>query len=121
MSVTAPVPPLFDLVSEEPWARESRRQAVSTGGPLGPVVMRSLDARQARHYEITLRHAWPVQVKRLQDLWIQTRFGALPMTYVHPEDGTLLVQFEDLRITRRHSSADVARVVVSLVEALGLA
>lgn len=117
--VTAPVYPLFDLKSEEPWERRSRRQAAKMGGPIGPVGARTIDARAILIYEVVINRASELEMKRLRDLWTQTRFGVLPMRYVHPDDGEVFVAFDDPDLVWSQINSDLASVTVRLAQVLG--
>jgi hypothetical protein len=119
MSGSAPAYELFDIVSEEPRVRTSRRKAARLAGDVGPVFARQLDERQLRTFEVTVRHAKTIEVQRLRDLFAQTRFGALPMRFVPTGEAELLVAFSEPRLVWQQLNSSIASFVVRLEEVLG--
>jgi hypothetical protein len=119
MSGSAPVYELFDLVSEEPRTRTSRRKGSRMGGNVGPIFMRQHDARPLRTFQVSMKHARVIEMKRLRDLFAQTRFGALPMRYVPPDEDEVLVAFADPRLLWQQLNSAVANVTVHLEEVMG--
>jgi len=120
MSGSAPTYELFDIVSEEPRTRTSRRRGsrLDASG-IGPVFARQHDKRQIRTYEVHVSHARTIEMQRLRDLFAQSRFGAIPMRFVPPDEDQVLVAFADPRLVWQQLNASMATVTVRLEEVLG--
>ena len=113
MPAIAPVE-VFDIQAEEPWIRTRVREHVADPGQEGPAFSRELDERPIDVIDVPLKTAVPAKMRRLRDLLNRTLFGTLPMTYVHPEAGTLLVHFDDPDEVELYVSARKATTVVRL-------
>lgn len=94
----------FDIQSEEPWNRHRVRRAVQTDGKEGVQHSRQLDARPVDEVDVVVNFANRATLRRLSDIYARTLYGTMPMTYVHPEAGTLLVVFDDPRAVERYLS-----------------
>ena len=104
----------FDIQAEEPWSRTRERMHVSHDGAQGVSFSRQLDERPVDIIEIPIKNSNPAKTRRLRELWNRTYFGTVPMKYVHPEAGVLLVVFDDPEEVEQYLSARRAQTVVRL-------
>lgn len=109
----------FDLVSEASGAAyTSEFPAASDSGGLRSAAARAFDVRPIRRWKIRIGKARPVEVQRLHDIWNRTRFGTLPMTWVHPDGvtGTLNVVFDESEFPVTVNKAGESLIDVTLRE-----
>lgn len=111
--------PVFNLQTGRPAERVSVRRAIRDRLPFSARFARQADARPLREYIVTVRNGCDLERRILQMLWDQTRFGTLPMTYAHPEDGTVTVVFDDTELAWRKDSAVSTGFRVTLQEVIG--
>lgn len=111
---------VFDLLSEEPSGRITTRRAIREPSDFGPRFVRQADHRPIRTYDVTIRHAQPLERQRLQALWSKTRFGTSPMLLPHKDDGFVPVVFDEPELRYRQLNARATDVRVRLREVIGV-
>lgn len=105
------------LKSASPGVREIRRPAVISDHRIVPRFAHQVDEREIRQYQVSIPEATAPEMYHLEELWLASREGVLPLLYpesVHgySEDGDLPVVFwmEDLDLpwkSARFGSIDV--------------
>ncbi len=108
----------FDLLDGS-GMRGSARRSIRSDGDRGPLIVRQLNPRQVRHYEVNIASATPSEVRRYNDLWNLTATGTLPMLFNHPDDGNVAVVFEERILRWLQHSASSATLNIRLKEFLG--
>lgn len=111
------LPVTYETFDLEPMTtvRSIERRAAQSPGGLSPQFSRRRTARVVRRYVYPVL-AGRAERRRLNDIWNRTRFGTLPMTLVHPEDGTLAVVFDTDTLDVSIDTAEQSLIEIPLRE-----
>lgn len=109
----------YDLLTELPATRFDIRPVAKPESGLAARRARRTSTRTERVWEVTVKHGAEAEVRRRGDLWNRTRFGVLPMSWTHPDDGAVVVVFDMPALTWRQNASGSAQFTDRLVEWFG--